>query len=67
MSKFKVGDRVMHDFSKVIGEVKSVIDMPGNKYKYFVYWHSEQDGDWYEEKVLVKAKPTGEGENNATI
>lgn len=53
MSKFKIGDTVMHDFSKVTGEVKGIAKFPSKGYKYFVYWPSEDEGDWYQEKVLV--------------
>jgi hypothetical protein len=52
MNKFKVGDKVEHDFSLTYGEIKAVKRL--GKYRYFVYWPSANTADWYEGKVLKK-------------
>jgi hypothetical protein len=50
--KLRVNDKVAHDYSRTIGVIKAIKQT--GKYRYFVYWDNEQNGDWYERKVLIK-------------
>ena len=53
----KIGDKVIHDFSETLGEVKAIADYPSRGYKYFIYWFDDPErSDWYKEDVLVLAK-----------
>lgn len=65
--KYKEGDTVYHDYSGYIGEIHDVRDDP-NGYDYFIRFVEYEDDsvpvakDWYQEKVLIKANPTTEGD-----
>lgn len=56
MKKFYVGDRVKHDYSGTLGEVRAITNRRGG-YNYYVYWHDDPErSNWYKAEVLVMVK-----------
>lgn len=55
-STLKVGDTVVHDFSRYIGKVLEIRD-DKDGYNYLVYWTTPlgyNNTDWYRSEVLEK-------------
>jgi hypothetical protein len=51
-----VGDRVMHDFSRVFGTIVAIDRTTSNRqYPYKVQWDDSKE-DWYTRNVLIVVK-----------
>lgn len=65
MSKFKIGDRVMHTFTPIFGEVVGINSDRNSKYVYRVEWENRKE-DTYDPKVL-KPAPTNQANKDKSL